>query len=61
MDSERALGDEEFPIVMMSADQVGAMRTSYCGTNFDLYIYKDCDPRYSGCYALCDTRDGCNW
>ncbi len=49
------------PVVMMTVDEVSSMRTSYCGTNFDLYIYKDCDPRYDNCYApYADTADGSN-
>ena len=49
----------EIPIVMMSADQVSSMRRSYCGPDFDLYIYKDCNPRYSRCSAnYADIKTG---
>lgn len=52
---------EQIPVVMMSANQVSSMRTSYCGTEFDLYIYKDCNPGYRGCYApYADTSTSSN-
>ncbi|HWQ67830.1 MAG TPA: hypothetical protein VN372_13310 [Methanospirillum sp.] len=52
-------GEEVIPMMMMSASEVGVMRSSYCGTNFALYIYKDCDPRYGSCRAIrADTSSG---
>lgn len=54
-------GDQVIPMAMMSYDQVGTMRTSYCGSDFSLYVYKDCDPRYSNCAAVrADTSSGSN-
>jgi hypothetical protein len=54
-------GDEVIPMAMMSTDQVSTMRTSYCGPDFSLYIYKDCDPRYRNCAATrADTSSGSN-
>ncbi len=51
----------EIPITMMSANEVGAMRTSYCGNQFDLYIYKDCNPSNYRCSAnYADTSRSSN-
>ncbi len=45
------------PVTMMSADEVSAMRTNYCNTQYDLYIYKDCNPGNNKCNAqYADTR-----
>lgn len=52
---------DEIPVAMMSAGQVSSMRTSYCGSGFNIYAYKDCDPRQSACYAqYADTQEGSN-
>ncbi len=54
-------GDQVIPMAMMSADQVSTMRRGYCGSDFSLYVYKDCDPRYSNCAATrADTSSGSN-
>jgi hypothetical protein len=54
-------GDEVIPMAMMSTSVVSTMRTSYCGPDFSLYIYKDCDPRYRSCSATkADTSSGSN-
>ncbi|MDD1730114.1 MAG: hypothetical protein LUQ50_13720 [Methanospirillum sp.] len=54
-------GDEVIPMAMMSSNDVSTMRTSYCGPDFSLYIYKDCDPRYRNCAAnKADTSSGSN-
>ena len=56
-------GNEVIPMAMMSANEVSTMRSSYCGPDFSLYIYKDCDPRYSRYGPRCvatraDTSSG---
>jgi len=52
-------GQEIIPMSMMSASEVSTLRSSYCGPDFSLYIYKDCDPRYRGCRAVkADTSSG---
>jgi hypothetical protein len=52
-------GDQVIPMMVMSADQVSSMRSQYCGPDFSLYIYKDCDPRYQNCRATrADTSSG---
>jgi len=51
----------EPPIVMASRDSISSMRQSFpsCNLNLDMYIYKNCDPRYSRCTALyADTSFG---
>jgi hypothetical protein len=53
--------DEVIPMALMSVNDVSTMRTSYCGPDFSLYIYKDCDPRYRNCAATkADTGSGSN-
>jgi hypothetical protein len=52
-------GEEVIPMMLMSSDQVSSMRAQYCGADFSLYIYKDCDPRYRNCVATrADTSRG---
>jgi hypothetical protein len=53
-------GDEQIiPMSMMTANVAKTIRSSYCGPNFSLYIYKDCDPRYQSCTASkADTSIG---
>lgn len=54
-------GNDVIPMAMMSADEVSALRTSNCGSDFSLYIYKDCDPRSETCRATkADTSSGSN-
>ena len=52
----------EPPIVMMAASStIRSMRQHYpsCNVDLDLYVYKNCDPRYSRCKALyADTSAG---
>jgi hypothetical protein len=43
--------DQVIPMAMLSSDEVSMIRNSYCGPDFSLYIYKDCDPRYQSCRA----------
>ncbi|WP_319578298.1 hypothetical protein [uncultured Methanospirillum sp.] len=43
--------DAIIPMSMMSSNEVRTIRNSYCGPDFSLYIYKDCDPRYDSCTA----------
>jgi hypothetical protein len=52
-------GDYVIPMAMMTADQVSGLRSQYCGPDFSLYVYKDCDPRYYNCVATrADTSSG---
>ncbi|WP_319578678.1 hypothetical protein [uncultured Methanospirillum sp.] len=52
-------GSEIIPMSMMSAGDVQTMRTRFCGTDFDLYIYKQGDRRNWGWYAdYADTGSG---
>ena len=52
----------EPPVVMMAASStISSMRQSFpsCNVDLDLYVYKNCDPRYSRCNALyADTSSG---
>jgi hypothetical protein len=51
----------EPPIVMASQDSIRTMRQVLpaCSLNLDMYIYKNCDPRYTRCTALyADTSLG---
>jgi len=52
----------EPPIVMMAASStISSMRQPYpsCNVDLDLYVYKNCDPRFSRCNALyADTSSG---
>lgn len=43
--------DQVIPMSMMTSNDVRTIRNSYCGPDFSLYIYKDCDPRYQSCVA----------
>lgn len=54
-------GEKVIPMAVMTSNQVNIMRTSYCGSDFTLYIYKDCDPRYYYCKATkADISTGAN-
>jgi hypothetical protein len=51
----------EPPIAMMASESVNSIRQVYpsCNLDLDLYIYKNCDPRYSRCNAMyADTSSG---
>jgi hypothetical protein len=53
--------DQVIPMAMMSSSEVRIIRNSYCGPDFSLYIYKDCDPRYQSCTATrVDTSSSSN-
>jgi hypothetical protein len=43
--------DQVIPMSMMTANDVRTIRNSYCGPDYSLYIYKDCDPRSQSCVA----------
>jgi len=43
--------DQVIPMSILSSNDVSTIRNSYCGPDFSLYIYKDCDPRYQSCSA----------
>ena len=49
----------DIPIVMMSADQVSSFRRVTCGSNIELYIYKDCMPGSCNAFAA-DTSSASN-
>jgi len=52
-------GDQVIPMMMMTPNEVSSMRSQYCGPDFSLYVYKDCDPRYYNCVATrADTSSG---
>jgi len=54
-------GTDVIPMSLMSADAVSTMRSNSCGSDFSLYIYKDCDPRSQNCKAIkADTSSGSN-
>jgi len=54
-------GDEVIPMAIMSANEIGTMRSSYCGPDFSLYIYKDRCAGYGNCVATkADTSSGSN-
>lgn len=54
-------GEEIIPMVMMSGSDVSGLRTRYCGSDFDLYIYQNRNPRPYGGYAdYADTSGGAN-
>ena len=51
----------EPPVIMASAESINNMRRPFpsCNVDLDLYVYKNCDPRYSRCTALyADTSTG---
>ena len=51
-------GEEIIPMSMMSGSDVSAMRTRYCGTDFDLYIYEGTSPRSGGFADFADIGTG---
>lgn len=54
-------GEEIIPMAMMSGGDISYLRTRYCGTDFDLYIYQNHNPRPYGGYAdYADTDSGSN-
>ena len=51
----------EPPVIMATSSSISSMREVYpsCDVDFDLYVYKNCDPRTSHCNALyADVSDG---
>ena len=51
----------EPPVIMAASSSISNMRQHYpsCNVDLDLYVYKNCDPRYSRCKALyADTSSG---
>ncbi|MDR2854883.1 MAG: hypothetical protein LBV40_01835 [Methanomicrobiales archaeon] len=51
----------EPPVIMAASSSISSMRQPYpsCNVDLDLYVYKNCDPRYSRCKALyADTSSG---
>lgn len=44
--------DQVIPMSILSSYDVSTIRNSFCGPDFSLYIYKDCDPRYQTCKAI---------
>jgi hypothetical protein len=51
----------EPPIMMSSPDSIRSMRQVIpsCNLNLDMYVYMNCDPRFSRCTALfADTSSG---
>lgn len=51
----------EPPTIMAASSSISSMRQVYpsCNVDLDLYVYKNCDPRYSRCNALyADTSSG---
>ena len=49
------------PLTLFTTTQVASFQRTTCGPDFDLYLYKDCDPRTRWCpAAYSDTRSGSN-
>ncbi len=52
-------GNDVIPMAMMSTEEVRTLRTDSCGSDFSLYIFKDCDPQSQTCKAIrADTSSG---
>jgi hypothetical protein len=49
------------PLTLFTTTQASSFQRAFCGPDFDLYLYKDCDPRSRWCPALySDTRSSSN-